>query len=145
MPPSRHHHVQHPPPPRATQVRPPSGLVVLVSSKLHIHLTYIRPVRGPKCSLNPSENIRCAQSNIQIQKKKTPLTMPQRWLLHGEKSITAPNAHSRCQTRTFVLNLAEGDTPWRCTTHARARSPRHRQRQSLRLSLSLYCKKSFFN
>ena len=48
-----------------------------------------------------------------------------------------PITYPRCQTRTFVLNLA-GDGCCRAYYHtrARARSPRHRRRQSLRLSLS---------
>ena len=54
----------------------------------------------------------------------------------GCSLLLPSHVHSRCQTRTLVLNLA-GDEGCRVyTTHARARSPRHRQRQSLRLSLS---------
>ena len=37
------------------------------------------------------------------------------------------NTPSRCQTRTFVLNLAESGLGG-CVPHARARSPRHRHR-----------------
>ena len=47
-----------------------------------------------------------------------------------------PQCSPRCQTRTFVLNLAGDERYCLYTTHARARSPRHRQRRSLRLSLS---------
>ena len=77
---------------------------------------------------------RWAQPQLFQSKKKHPITGTPREL--GCCLLLPSHVHSRCQTRTLVLNLA-GDEGCRVyTTHARARSPRHRQRQSLRLSLS---------
>ena len=92
----------------------------------------------PASGLNPD------RSNL---KKTVPSTARCRSTLRPATSQTlpvpppcyrsSPYIHLRCQTRTFVLNLAGDVCCCIYTTHARARSPRQRQRQSLSLRLSL--------
>ena len=123
--PSRHHHSQRTPPLRTTQVRPPSGLVVLVSSKLPIHFDLLHarlevrdvlytPLRtSGALSLTPKSQKKNNCPRVDCIKATTLATT---WIhIHH-----CPNTHSRCQTRTFVLNLAEDDIHWRGPTHARA-------------------------